>query len=431
MKFWCIAIGLLAVPALFGQGAPVQMSQDEQTSLTSALGEAGNSPVDFIRAIEAHLQKFPNSPRRADLEKALVKTAIQLKDNDRIMRFGESVLQREPNDLSVLQSVAVALLQTGGKPNCELALKHAEHMEKLVEEARKMPPPVAGRDEARQIEDYDRLEATAVLLEGRARGLLGQTDMAIHLARKSFDIYPNVESARESARWLSDAGQSLEAVQYLADAFSIAQLHAAEPDPAHDRDKMGSIYRTLNGSEAGLGDLILKAYDRTSALFTARRQKLQGLDPNAQLTDPLQFTVTDVAGGKLQLASLKGKVIIMDFWATWCGPCRAQHPLYEQAKERFKDHDDVIFLSIDTDEDHGVVKPFLESNKWTQKVYFDDGLARLLQATSIPMTIIFNKNGEIYSRMNGYIPERFVDMLSDRINAALQGKKAATAIISQ
>ncbi len=431
MRFCCIAMALLA-PVLYAQvQAPVQMSQEEQTSLAQALGEAGNSPVDFIRAIEAHLQKYPNSPRRTDLEKALVKTAIQLKDNDRIMRFGEAVLQREPDDVSILQNVSVALLQTGGKPNCELALKHAEHMEKIIQDARKIKVPGAGRDEARQTEDYDRLDATAVLLEGRAHGLLGQKDLAITLVKRSFEIYPNVESAREAARWLSEAGQNAEAVAYLADAFSIAQLHAAEPDPAHDREKLGTLYRQLNGTETGLGDVVLKAYDRTNALFAARRQRMQGLDPNAQLTDPLQYTVTDVAGGKLQLASLKGKVIIMDFWATWCGPCRAQHPLYEQAKERFKGRDDVVFLSIDADEDHALVKPFLESNHWTQKVYFEDGLSRLLQATSIPMTIIFDKNGEIYSRMNGFIPERFVDMLSERINAALEGKKPASASIAQ
>jgi thioredoxin-related protein len=79
----------------------------------------------------------------------------------------------------------------------------------------------------------------------------------------------------------------------------------------------------------------------------------------------------------------------------------------------------VIFLAISNDEDQSVVKPFLEQNKWSKKVYFEDGLATLLKVNSIPATIIFDKEGKIASRMNGFIPERFVDMLSERIKEAL------------
>jgi thioredoxin-related protein len=69
------------------------------------------------------------------------------------------------------------------------------------------------------------------------------------------------------------------------------------------------------------------------------------------------------------------------------------------------------------------VKPFLEAQKWTQKVYFDDGLQNLLQVSSIPTTVIFGKKGELVDRMNGFLPDRFVDMLTERIDAAL-GKAA-------
>jgi thiol-disulfide isomerase/thioredoxin len=182
---------------------------------------------------------------------------------------------------------------------------------------------------------------------------------------------------------------------------------------------MAELYRKLNGSETGLGDVILKAYDNTSALLAARRAQLRELDPNAQVKDPLHFTLSGLEGDKLALSSLLGKVIVLDFWATWCVPCRAQHGLYEQAKARFKDADDLVFLSIDADEDRSQVKPFLESHQWSQKVYFEDGLQKLLQVSSIPTTIIFGKKGDVVSRMNGFLPDRFVDMLSERIDQAL------------
>ena len=168
-----------------------------------------------------------------------------------------------------------------------------------------------------------------------------------------------------------------------------------------------------------LGDVILKAYDNTSALLAARRAQLRELDPNAQVKDPLHFTLSGLDGEKLPLSSLLGKVIVLDFWATWCVPCRAQHALYEQAKARFKDADDLVFLSIDADEDRTLVKPFVESHQWTQKVYFEDGLQSLLQVSSIPTTIIFGKKGDVVSRMNGFLPDRFVGMLTERIDQAL------------
>ncbi len=56
---------------------------------------------------------------------------------------------------------------------------------------------------------------------------------------------------------------------------------------------------------------------------------------------------------------------------------------------------------------------------WDNKVYFDDGLTRLLQVSQIPTTLLLNKQGKVSSRMNGFIPDEFVTMLIERIDAAL------------
>jgi thiol-disulfide isomerase/thioredoxin len=118
---------------------------------------------------------------------------------------------------------------------------------------------------------------------------------------------------------------------------------------------------------------------------------------------------------------LKGKAVVFDFWATWCGPCRVQHPLYEEVKQRFHDSPDVVFLSVNTDDERELVAPFLKENHWEQRqVYFEDGLSRVLAITSMPTTIVLDRHGEVTSRMNGFVPERFVDMLTDRIKDALK-----------
>ena len=89
-------------------------------------------------------------------------------------------------------------------------------------------------------------------------------------------------------------------------------------------------------------------------------------------------------------------------------------------KERYKNNANVVFLNINTDQNRAIVKPFLDGQKWNKTVYFEDGLAQLLRVSSIPLTLVVNRRGEIASRMNGYIADRFVDMLSERIGESLK-----------
>lgn len=416
MTKWMLPLAL-AASALTAQQQP-KMSDEEQTNLRQALSEAGNSPVDFVRAIENHLAKYPATPSRNELERAVVKSASEVRNDDRIILYGERVLARDPDDAQMLERVTTALLRKGGKPNAELALKHARHFLDMLKTAvnDKAATP---RDEAKLRDGADRAISRALIFQARAEGILEHFDKASELAELSYSTYPNVEAAREASRWLSAAGKNEPAIRYLARAFATAELKPTDPDALTDRVRLGELYKSWKGSEAGLGDIVLQAFDQTSAAFSARRQSLHKLDPNLDAKEPMQYTLSGVEGDSLALASLKGKVIVMDFWATWCGPCRLQHPLYEEVKEKFKDRADIVFLSIDSDEDRSQVKPFLEENKWSRKVYFEDGLGGLLQVSSIPTTLIFNKKGELASRMNGFLPDRFVEMLSARIREAL------------
>jgi thiol-disulfide isomerase/thioredoxin len=424
MKFASLILLAAAVPYLAAQ----TLTQEEQISLQKAIGEAGSSATELMLAIENHLRQYPDSPKRADLERALVKSAMDLNDDKRLMEFGERVLSRDPNNTQVLEHVTTAWLHQGDKAGAQRALDHARHFAELIQLTYQNDKfePGGGSAEVKRKEDFDRGKARALLLEARANGLLGHNHDAVQLAESSYTLFPSVEAAREAARWLAADGKDQEALEYLTHAFTIAGLRSADADGAADRARMSELYRKLHGSEAGLGDLVLKSYDTTFGQLAARRAELRQFDPNTQIKDPMQFTLSGLEGDKLRLSSLLGKVVVLDFWATWCVPCREQHPLYEQVKAKFKDSDDVVFLAVDTDEDHNVVKPFLTQIKWSQKVYFEDGLQSLLQVSSIPTTLILGKKGEVFTRMVGYLPDRFVDMLTDRVNDAL-GKPHAPA----
>jgi thiol-disulfide isomerase/thioredoxin len=392
---------------------------DEEQQLSQALAEAG-SPVDFIRVLEKHLAKYPNSSRRNDIERALVKSAIEAKDDRRIIEYGERVLAREPDDVQILDKIVRSLLLSDDKESSERALKYARHYEEVLRDTRGQTPP-GHLSEAQWHEEVDKGLGRVLACQARATGNLGKIDDAIALARRAYDTYPSAESAREIARWLVRAGKPKEAIPYYADAFAIPDNRNADIDRAKDRAQLGDIYRQVYGSEKGMGDVLLEAYDRTTGLLAARRLRLRQNDPNAQATKLTDFTISGVDGRKLSIASLKGKAVVFDFWATWCGPCRAQHELYEQVIERYRATPDVIFLFINTDEEREAVAPFLKESHWDpQQIYFEDGLSRVLSIGSIPTTIVMDRRGEVISRMNGYLPNRFVDMLSERINDALK-----------
>jgi thiol-disulfide isomerase/thioredoxin len=280
------------------------------------------------------------------------------------------------------------------------------------------PPAHFGKGD--WLTEVNRGVARAIVLEARATGNLGKHEEALALAQKSYQEFPTAEGARETAKWLLKLGRESEAIPHLADAFTIVDSHNTDAARTQDRIRMGELYKKLHGSEKGLGDLILESYDRTTALLAEQKLLARASDPNNQVAALMDFTLEGVNGDQLRLESLKGKTIIFDFWATWCGPCRLQHPLYEQVKQRFKGNPGVTFLSINTDEERELVTQFLRENHWSNAVYFENGLSRMLKITSIPTTIIVDRHGEIASRMNGFAPERFVDLLTERIQQTLK-----------
>lgn len=409
---------LLLAACLLAQAPEREMSAEEQQHLQQVLSEGSSSAVELIRALETHLAKYPDSPKKHDIDRAVLKSAIQAKDNARIAKYGERVLKIEPRDVTILDPVAKALVLSGVENRVTSGLEWARKYEMVVHGLMKEQSGDAAYRGWRK-DELDRMLGNALLYEAIASGVLGDREGAADAARRSFAAYPSVDPALELGRRLAALGKSAEAIRAYAGAFTVPDSRATDADRLEIRRRLGELYQKVNGSEAGLGDVVLQAYDRNTALLAERRMALKQFDPNLGLTNPLEFTLNAIDGSKLPLSTLNGSVVVMDFWATWCGPCRAQHPLYDEVKRRFAGNRDVVFLAIDTDEDRALVKPFVEQQGWKHPVYYEDGLARALRVASIPTTVVFGRNGTVVSRMNGFNPENFVEVLTGRIREAL------------
>ena len=397
----------------------------EQYDLSQAVSEAGASSVDRIRAFEQHLKKYPDSKQRALIEKELVKSATDLNDNARIILYGEKVLQREsPPDegdtMQMLDRVTRALVDKNDPERAERAIGYAKRYENDVAALRMKMEPPGHLTSGQWSQELDKAMARALALEARATGYAGDPEAARKLAGKSWETYPTGEGARETAFWLTKLGRNAEAVEFYSDAFTLEDSRTTEADRARDRARLGEIYAGLNGSQKGLGDAILEAYDRTAALLSLRRAELKAKDPNSQATDIEDFTLpaVDKTAPPLVVSALKGKTVVMDFWATWCVPCRAQQPLLEKLEMHYANAPDVRFVAVNADEDLSLVAPFIKEQGWKNLVYFEAGLARQLVVSQIPTVLVIDPNGQISSRMIGFIPERFEEMLTERVEEA-------------
>jgi thiol-disulfide isomerase/thioredoxin len=393
-------------------------SVEEQQSLMSALSDGQTSPIDMIRALEAHVAKFPKSTQMGAIEQTLAKAAMDAGDLDRLVKYGEPLLEALPDDMLLLDRLSFALVNKEDKALAERAYKHARALEALLNRLKVAP----GRDAARKQEDWEREMSRALLYQARARRIAGDLDDAVRLSARAFAANPSEEPAREWADNLHRTRKIDDAIARLAEAFVVIDPTTTEAARMTDRKLLGEWYKAKNGSEKGLGDVILAAYDRMSLLTDARRKKLDALEPNASLQSAMEFTLGGLDGKPFRMASLQGKIVVMDFWASWCLPCRDQHPLYGILKQRFPQSSGVVFLEINADEDRTVVEPFLDEQKWDKDVYYEDGLARLLNVRNIPATILFDKSGQLASRMDGFNPESFLEQMTDRINSMLAAK---------
>jgi len=410
----------LAIPSQQNQQPPPNPSQpqptvEEQTAMMHAVTEGANSTVDLVRVFEEFLKKYPDTNYRPDIELNLLRASIENRDDARIVKYGELVLKRTPDEVIALDKVSMSLVALGGEENAQKAIKYARTLEDLID---KLAAP-AGETAPQIQEERDRAEARTMLTQARARALLGDKEETRRLAERAYTLYPAEETGRVLAESLIRLGRNDEALKRLAEAFAAPDPHAADADRLSDRLRLGEMWKKAHGSEQGLGDEILAAYDRVSSAVELRRKKLTALDPNGAAKSVADFTIAGLDGKKLQMSSLQGKVLVLDFWATWCEPCRGQHPVYDEVMKHYANRNDVVFLPLNADDDRSVVEPFLESQMWDKHVYFEDGLQRVLGVSQIPTTIVLDRKEMISSRMNGFAPDRFKDDLIERIDFAL------------
>ncbi|MDR1307368.1 MAG: TlpA family protein disulfide reductase [Treponema sp.] len=147
-------------------------------------------------------------------------------------------------------------------------------------------------------------------------------------------------------------------------------------------------------------DRITEAQNRPQDIAGAFRSA--GIPVLAKPVDPEAFSLALLNGGRAELSAYKGKVVLLNFWATWCPPCRAEMPSMETVYKRFKDQG-LEILAVDCAEEKAAVEQFMGKNKYSYPVLLDtDGtVSSLYGIEAIPTTFILNREGKIIARIVG------------------------------
>ena len=132
-----------------------------------------------------------------------------------------------------------------------------------------------------------------------------------------------------------------------------------------------------------------------------RRAGISVVEPRR---DPADFSLTVLSGGSARLSDYKGKVVILNFWATWCPPCVSEMPSMENLYKQYKDKG-VEILAVDLRENVNTVRQFINNNGYTFPVLLDrDGrVGGLYGVEAIPTTYIIDREGKIAGRIVGSI----------------------------
>ena len=305
------------------------------------------------------------------------------------IRFLERAL-----DFANPESVHGTVLFTSGKPRREMLEEVAGQVRTGVSyELGK----VLNKDRRHQ-------EAIAVLLP--VAGLWDRAGDLIHL---------------ELAVAYEATGQHQEALKHYASSL-IDYLH----DPA--RKPLESLFARVHGSIDGLNQYVLDhvTQPKTGGSVALGVPTVLSLDEAILKARGLssgeapEFNLKTLGGESIRSADLKGKVVVLDFWATWCGPCIEELPQFQATVDRWADRPEVVFLAVSVDEDDDVVRRFMTRNDYDFPVARDGKVDDDFGVSAIPTIVLIGREGRIQYRHVGFDPDAdLTQKLSDEIGFLL------------
>jgi thiol-disulfide isomerase/thioredoxin len=182
----------------------------------------------------------------------------------------------------------------------------------------------------------------------------------------------------------------------------------------HSSEALERLYLARNESLDGFDEYLAAIDERDVA---RRRAKVE----SERIAEPQSLPAFEhdwMHGGRFSSESLKGKVAVINFWGVWCGPCVREAPDIQKFADRFRDHPDVVFITVANDNDLDTTRDFMKEKGYDFPVIVDEGLARLTNIFGWPTTLFVDREGSIvFSYLGASL--HLVDEYTWRVEALL------------
>ena len=216
----------------------------------------------------------------------------------------------------------------------------------------------------------------------------------------------------QMAREAELRGRKLDAMGFYENAL-LTRLDAQQKPGTGKKDELADNAHQLWSGLGGTDEGWRLWYGRRADAL-ANQAGLTWEDANLPLP---AFELADLSGKTWNVASLKGKVTFVNFWATWCGPCREELPRLQKLADQYKNRSDVQFISFNLDENPGLVAPFLKEHQLAFTVIPAYSYAwETLKVWAIPANWIVDAGGVVRLKGLGYdATEKWVTGMKDAV----------------
>ncbi|MCI0488312.1 MAG: redoxin domain-containing protein [Blastocatellia bacterium] len=203
-----------------------------------------------------------------------------------------------------------------------------------------------------------------------------------------------------------------------AEEFYIRGSNVSTPGANPNAQALKDLYEKRHGSPAGYEGYLAKLKDTDRA----KRKERVLSERKAEAEPALAFTLKSLAGKPVSLESLRGRVVVINFWGVWCGWCVKEMPDFQKLHAKYKDDPDVVILTINNDPNPSIVAPWMRKHKYDFAVLFDDGYVNKVAVQSFPTTWFIDREGRKAFVKVGW-SEKLFEEFTWRIEA-LRGSQA-------
>ena len=387
---------------------------EAESELQKALNSAGNDRAALVHNLKDYLRRFPDAPRRTAIDRALVEACQQLRDDDCALDYSEQLIALQPDD-SEMMLLAVQILQRRGDDAS--LIRASGYVSRVLDRVQKST--AEERPERTSLGEWqehrDKIMCQLFTLRGQIEKSQHTYDAAIKDLQMAYALRANALAAEAIGEIAEIQKDLARAIQEYSLAFVLPETGpAGSVDRSEIRLKLGNVWKQTHGSEQGLGEQILTTYDYLRPGAVTENSGAR----NRDVRDPFAFVLRHLDGTPLFVAPLKGKTIVLSFWATWCGPCHILEPMFAQAAKNYSGDPNLVFLALNVDDDQSLVAPFVAREKWSVPMAYADGLDNLLKVETLPTVLIIDRKGKIVYRVGEFSPETFSEELTTAIQSA-------------